>query len=63
MVPYNDNILDEPTKALCYDTGKGCWLGGKVASECAYVDVRGNGGAFAHACDQKEYALCWGKMM
>ncbi|PNH03598.1 hypothetical protein TSOC_010333 [Tetrabaena socialis] len=62
LVPYNDKILNEPTKAICYDTGKGCWLSGRQVNYCAYVDIRGNGGAYAHACDQKEYALCWGKM-
>ncbi|KAG2496332.1 hypothetical protein HYH03_005562 [Edaphochlamys debaryana] len=60
MVPYNDKILMGPSSELCFNSEKGCWVGGKQGNYCAFVDPKGNGGAYANDCKERHYVICYG---
>ncbi|KXZ53648.1 hypothetical protein GPECTOR_6g565 [Gonium pectorale] len=62
LIPYNDLKLREPTYQLCYKNKRGCWVGGKQANFCAYIDPAGNGGPYARLCNEKQYVVCYGKL-
>ncbi|EFJ48593.1 hypothetical protein VOLCADRAFT_90722 [Volvox carteri f. nagariensis] len=61
-VPYEKREHQEAVNAICYESGRGCWVGGQQGNYCAYVDPDGNGSAYARYCDEKQYVLCYGKI-
>ncbi|EFJ48592.1 hypothetical protein VOLCADRAFT_90720 [Volvox carteri f. nagariensis] len=74
LIPYDDKtqkdayrvVLDhvpaDATNRLCYESGRGCWVGGQQGNYCAYVDPDGNGGSSStRYCDEEQYAVCFTK--
>ncbi|KAG2437093.1 hypothetical protein HYH02_011351 [Chlamydomonas schloesseri] len=61
-ISYDDRVKKAPLRPLCYTNGKGCWVGGRVQSVCAYIDPRGNGGPYPEPCSFKNYVVCWGDL-
>ncbi|KAG2496333.1 hypothetical protein HYH03_005563 [Edaphochlamys debaryana] len=60
LIPFTSKLHGDASDFLCVENGRGCWMYGKQDEYCAWIDPKGKGGAYAHDCKKREYAVCYG---